>query len=145
MKRKIFNVWFRHKTKNLTQIPIFTIIFDYRKYQRTGKPGSCTVFAHPDIAKDEFVKERLGERARSIPETGGPDTVECTAIENFHKEFQTCDRELLNICKTNPDCEHAPGECGYAINCTSIEDSAKRENKYVCGAEPCKYESEREK
>lgn len=61
MKRMLFNVWLRHRTKNLTRIPLFTMNFDYRKYQRDGKPGSCTFFAHPDIAQDEFVKERLSE------------------------------------------------------------------------------------
>ena len=61
MKRKIFNMWLRHRTKNLTQIPLFTMVLDYRKYQQDGKPGSCTFYAHPDIAQDEFVKEKLGE------------------------------------------------------------------------------------
>lgn len=61
MKRNIFNAWLRHKTKNLTRIPLFTMVFDYRKYQRAGKPGSCTFYAHPDIAQDEFVKEKLRE------------------------------------------------------------------------------------
>ena len=61
MKRKIFNMWLRHRTKNLTQIPLFTMVLDYRKYQQDGKPGSCKFYAHPDIAQDEFVKEKLGE------------------------------------------------------------------------------------
>lgn len=61
MFRKLFNMWIRYKTKNLTRIPLFTMIFDYRKYQQDGKPGSCTFYAHPDIAQDEFVKEKLGE------------------------------------------------------------------------------------
>ena len=37
------------------------MVFDYRKYQQDGKTGSCTFYAHPEIAQDEFVKERLGE------------------------------------------------------------------------------------
>lgn len=61
MKRTIFNIWLRHRTKNLTRIPLFTMTFDYRKYRRDGKTGSCTFFAHPDIAQDEFVKEKLCE------------------------------------------------------------------------------------
>lgn len=61
MKRSIFNAWLRHRTKNLTRIPLFTMVFDYRKYQRDGKTGSCTFFAHPDIAQDEFVKDKLSE------------------------------------------------------------------------------------
>ena len=61
MFRKLFNMWIRYKTKNLTRIPLFTMVLDYRKYQQDGKPGSCTFYAHPDIAQDEFVKEKLGE------------------------------------------------------------------------------------
>jgi hypothetical protein len=61
MFRKLFNMWIRYKTKNFTRIPLFTMVFDYRKYKQDGKPGSCTFYAHPDIAQDEFVKEKLGE------------------------------------------------------------------------------------
>lgn len=61
MFKRLCNFWIRRKTKNLTRIPLFTMIFDYRKYQQDGKPGSCTFYAHPDIAQDEFVKEKLGE------------------------------------------------------------------------------------
>lgn len=61
MKRMIFNMWLRHRTKNLTRIPLFMMIFDYRKYQQYGKPGSCTFYAHPEIAQDEFVKQKLCE------------------------------------------------------------------------------------
>lgn len=55
------NLYIRRKTKNLTRIPLFTMIFDYRKYQKDGKPGSCAFVAHPEIAQDEFVKEKLCE------------------------------------------------------------------------------------
>ena len=61
MFKRLFNFWIRRKTKNLTRIPLFTMVLDYRKYQQDGKPGSCTFYAHPDIARDEFVKEKLGE------------------------------------------------------------------------------------
>ena len=61
MFRKLFNMWIRYKTKNLTRIPLFTMVFDYRKYKQDGKPGSCTFYVHPEIARDEFVKEKLGE------------------------------------------------------------------------------------
>lgn len=58
----IFNLWIRKKTCNLTKIPIFYMIFDYQKYKRDGKSGSCTFYAaHPDIASDEFVKKSLQE------------------------------------------------------------------------------------
>ena len=61
MFKRLCNFWIRRKTKNLTRIPLFTMVFDYRKYQQDGKPGSCTFYAHPDIAQDEFVKEKLCE------------------------------------------------------------------------------------
>ena len=61
MIKKIINCWIRHKTKNLTRIPLFTMTFNYRKYKADGKKDSCMLYAHPDIAKDEFVKSKLQE------------------------------------------------------------------------------------
>lgn len=51
MIKRIVNHWIRHKTKNLTEIPLFTMTFDYRKYKTQGKKDSCTMHCHPDIAK----------------------------------------------------------------------------------------------
>ena len=59
MIKKIINCWIRHKTKNLTRIPLFTMTFDYRKYTEDGKKDSCMFYAHPNIAKDEFVKKQI--------------------------------------------------------------------------------------
>lgn len=61
MIEKIINRWIRRKTKNLTEIPLFTMTFDYRKYKTQGKKDSCMFYAHPDIANDEFVKNKLQE------------------------------------------------------------------------------------
>lgn len=61
MIKKIVDCWIRYKTKNLTRIPLFTMVFNYRKYKQDGKSGSCTFYAHPDIARDEFVKSKLQE------------------------------------------------------------------------------------
>ena len=61
MFKILCRLYIRKKTKNLTRIPLFTIIFDYRKYKADGKKGSCMFYAHPDIAKDKFVKEKLCE------------------------------------------------------------------------------------
>lgn len=61
MIKRIVNRWIRHKTKNLTEIPLFTMIFNYRKYKADGKKGSCMFYAHPDIANDKFVKSKLQE------------------------------------------------------------------------------------
>ena len=35
--------------------------FNYRKYKSDGKKDTCTFFCHPEIANDEFVKEKLCE------------------------------------------------------------------------------------
>ena len=61
MIKKIVNCWIRYKTKNLTRIPLFTMVFNYRKYKADGKKDSCMLYAHPNIAKDEFVKSKLQE------------------------------------------------------------------------------------
>lgn len=59
--RRLANLYIRYKTKNLKRIPLFTMTFNYRKYKKDGKKDSCMFYAHPDIAKDEFVKEKLCE------------------------------------------------------------------------------------
>ena len=61
MIKKIVNCWIKHKTKNLTRIPLFIMTFNYRKYKADGKKDSCMFYTHPDIAKDEFVKSKLQE------------------------------------------------------------------------------------
>ena len=37
MIKKIINCWIRHKTKNLTEIPLFTMTFNYRKIRHRGR------------------------------------------------------------------------------------------------------------
>lgn len=61
MIKKIVDCWIRYKTKNLTKIPLFTMVFNYRKYKADCKKDSCMFYAHPNIAKDEFVKSKLQE------------------------------------------------------------------------------------
>ena len=62
MIKKLCNLYIRHKTKNLTRIPLFTMTFDWKKFQEDGKKGSCLLYAlHPDIANDQFLKEKLSE------------------------------------------------------------------------------------
>ena len=62
MFKKIFNLYIRYKTKNLTRIPLFVMTFDWKKFQEDGKKGSCLLYAlHPDIAKNQFLKEKLSE------------------------------------------------------------------------------------
>lgn len=60
MIKWLCNLYIKRKTKNLTQIPLFTMTFDYKKYKENGKENSCMLYAlHPDIVQDEFLKENL--------------------------------------------------------------------------------------
>lgn len=62
MIKKLCNLLYKRKTKNLTCIPLFTMTFDYRKYRKFGKENSCTMYAlHPDIKSDEFLRKKLSE------------------------------------------------------------------------------------
>nr|DAY20321.1 MAG TPA: ubiquitin thioesterase [Caudoviricetes sp.] len=62
MIKKISNFWFKRKTDNLTKIPLFIMMFNWRKFQKDGKDGSCLLYAlHLDIAKDTFLREKLQE------------------------------------------------------------------------------------
>jgi hypothetical protein len=49
------------------------MIFDYRKYQRHGKTGSCTFYVYPEIAHDKFVKQKLCEVVDYIRDNYNPD------------------------------------------------------------------------
>ena len=62
MIKKLCNLYIKHKTKYLTRIPLFVMTFDWKKFQEDGKKGSCLLYAlHPDIAKNQFLKEKLSE------------------------------------------------------------------------------------
>lgn len=62
MFKKIFNLYIRYKTKNLTRIPLFIMTFDWKKFHKDGKENSCMLYIlHPDIAKDQFLKKKLSE------------------------------------------------------------------------------------
>lgn len=59
MIKKLSNFWLKRKTDNFTKIPLFIMMFNWRKFQ---KDGSCLLYAlHPDIAKDTFLREKLQE------------------------------------------------------------------------------------
>lgn len=55
----LINLWIRYKTKNLTRIPLFIMTFNYRLYKEHGKANSCMFCAHPEIARDKYVREEL--------------------------------------------------------------------------------------
>lgn len=61
LRKKLFNLWIKKKTKNFTRIPLLMVFFDYNKYKKYGKTNSCLIFPHPKIQKDEFIKEKMFE------------------------------------------------------------------------------------
>lgn len=61
MIKKLCNLYIKHKTKNFTRIPLFIMTFDWEKFQKDGKKDSCILNIHPDIANDQFVREKLSE------------------------------------------------------------------------------------
>lgn len=61
MIKKLCNLYIKHKTKNLTRIPLFMMTFNWKKFQKDGKKDSCILNIHPDIANDQFVREKLCE------------------------------------------------------------------------------------
>lgn len=62
----IIKRWIKRKTKNFTEIPLFWATFNYHKYKKDGKEGSCTINIHPSIATDRFVLDMLRELANYI-------------------------------------------------------------------------------
>jgi hypothetical protein len=48
-------------TKNKTEIPLFWVNFDYKKYKEFGKEGSCMAHVHPTLKDDVYVKETLND------------------------------------------------------------------------------------
>lgn len=62
MIKKLSNFWLKRKTDNFTKIPLFIMMFNWRKFQKDRKDGSCLLYAlHPDIAKDVFLRDKLQE------------------------------------------------------------------------------------
>lgn len=48
-------------TKNRTQIPLFYVTFDYKKFEVEGKINSCVCNAHPLIKDDEHIIQSINE------------------------------------------------------------------------------------
>lgn len=60
---KLGGIWLRRKSDNLTKIPLILISFDYKRWKTEGiKDSCCTMYTMiPDMADDEFLKEKLKE------------------------------------------------------------------------------------
>lgn len=62
MIKRLYNIWLKRKTKNFTRIPLFTMMFDWKKFQENEKKGSCLLYViHPDIANDLVLRKKLCE------------------------------------------------------------------------------------
>lgn len=61
MVKGIIDLWIKHKTKNLTEIPLFFVTLDYRKYMENGEKDSCMIRIHPEMTKDEYLVEKIKE------------------------------------------------------------------------------------
>lgn len=60
MIKRLYNIWFKQKTKNFTRIPVFVMTFDWKKFQKDGKENSCMLYTlHPDIANDLILRKKL--------------------------------------------------------------------------------------
>ena len=52
----------------------------------------------------------------------------------------TENKNPLNICRTNPDCEFDPEHCGFAVEYSTLEDVGNGIHRYMCGRDKCKYQ-----
>jgi len=48
-------------TKNLTEIPLLFINFNYQYFRTKGKENSCMLHLHPCIKNDEHVISKMNE------------------------------------------------------------------------------------
>jgi|WetSurMetagenome_2_1015567.scaffolds.fasta_scaffold210992_3 hypothetical protein len=55
----MFKLLIRSLTKNLTEVPLFTILLNYKKYKKDGKENSCIVKIHPIFNEDEILKGKI--------------------------------------------------------------------------------------
>jgi len=55
----MFKLFKRFFTKNLTEIPLFYVNFNYKKYKTLGEKRSCVVNIHPTLKDDEYIKEMI--------------------------------------------------------------------------------------
>lgn len=48
-------------TKNLNEIPLLYITFNYNKYKENGKKGSCDAQVHPNLSNDKHIHDTLND------------------------------------------------------------------------------------
>lgn len=53
-------------TKNLKEIPLLWVNFNYKHFKDKGKENSCMLYIHPNLADDVFIKRRLEDLVEYI-------------------------------------------------------------------------------
>lgn len=48
-------------TKNLTEIPLFYVNFNYKKYKSNRVKGSCMARVHPNLANDIHIRNTIND------------------------------------------------------------------------------------
>lgn len=48
-------------TKNYKEVPLLFINFNYKKFKKSGKVGSCVLHIHPLLKNDEIVIQKMNE------------------------------------------------------------------------------------
>lgn len=56
-------------TKNLNEIPLLWVDFNYNKYKSNGKKGSCNAQIHPNLANDKRIHDTLNDLIDYIRDT----------------------------------------------------------------------------
>jgi hypothetical protein len=48
-------------TRNLTQVPLLWVTFNYQLFKKNGKKNSCMLNIHPTLKDDVILKKKLYE------------------------------------------------------------------------------------
>lgn len=46
-------------SRGYTNIPLFFVTFDYKKFKKFGKKDSCILNLHPVLKKDDFIRKQI--------------------------------------------------------------------------------------
>lgn len=56
-------------TKNKTEIPLLYVTFNWNKFIKNGRVGSCMCNTHPLIQNDEHIKQTINDLVDYIRDT----------------------------------------------------------------------------
>lgn len=55
MIKRLYNIWFKQKTKNFTRIPVFVMTFDWNKFLKEKLSG-CVDYIRDNYDMETFTK-----------------------------------------------------------------------------------------